>query len=83
MRRTSAEIIAFHCMMDLAEMPEYRYQPTRWANPAIYTLDDQFYYAAPSSNRMPKCYAGLNWVEIGEEYGRKIFRADGNDVQAI
>lgn len=70
-RRTAAEIIAFHFGADLAEMPDCRYQSTRYTSPAIYTFGTH-YYAAPSDNRVPRNMPG-DWQEIGEHYGRKVF----------
>jgi hypothetical protein len=32
-RYSAKEAVATHCMMDLAEMNEYRYQPTLWSMP--------------------------------------------------
>ena len=77
--RRAAEIIAFHCGMDLAEMNNYRYQSTMWKNPAVYSMDFETdgkrysFLAAPSSNKMPRNYAEMSWVKIGQEYGRSIF----------
>jgi hypothetical protein len=75
MAKQAAEIIAFHLGQDLAEMKDYRYQPTVWKNPAVYTFGDD-YWAAPASGKMPKAYCHINtWKCVGEEYGRKIFKA--------
>jgi hypothetical protein len=78
-RYTAAYIIAFEYGMDLAEMAEYRYQPTLWRNPAVYSFGDEFYYAAPANKKMPENYAGMKWEKIAEQYGRPIFRADGTE----
>lgn len=72
-RRIAAEIIAMHYGMDLADMADYRYQPTRYSQPAIYSLGPTDYVAAPSSGKMPEGYCDLEWRKIGEEYGRSIF----------
>lgn len=70
-RRTAANIIAFHFGWDIKDMTEQRYQPTRYSSPSIYSLD-QSYFAAPSNNQPPKNMKG-NWKVIGEHYGRKVF----------
>ena len=76
MAKQSAEIIAFYLCQDLAEMREYRYQPTKWSTPAVYSFGDERYYAAPTSGKMPKGYCGLNdWQHLATEFGRKIFMA--------
>lgn len=85
-RRSAPEILAFHFGMDIADMRDYRYQPTRYSVPAIYTLDykhngkEYSYLAAPSSGKMPKNYASLEWEQIGQEYGRPIFGATGGEI---
>jgi hypothetical protein len=71
-RRTASEIIAFHFGWDMREMSESRYQPTRYASPAVYVVSDD-YYAAPSDNRPPKYELGQPWREVAEYYGRKIY----------
>lgn len=73
-RRTAAEIIAFHLGWDIADVRGDRYQSTRYANPAIYNMG-QHYWAAPSDNRAPKAEVGQPWEEVGEHYGRKVFRS--------
>lgn len=76
-RRSSAEVIAFYRGYDFAEMAECRYQPTRWATPAIYTLGDD-YYASPvarDEGKLKRGYAGLVWQHVGDAYGRKIYCA--------
>ena len=76
MAKQAREIIASHFSMDIAEMADYRYQPTKWVNPAVYSFGDSGYYCAPASGKVPKNYCDMdNWQEIGEQYGRKIFKA--------
>jgi hypothetical protein len=72
-RRTAAEVLATFYSMDMAEMSEYRYQPTRFANPAIYTIGGTGYAAAPASGKMPPNYCDLKWKRAGEMFGRPIF----------
>jgi hypothetical protein len=73
-RRTAAEIIATHLMWDIADVRDERYQPTRYASPAIYNMGGD-YFSAPSDNRAPKADVGQPWEEVGEYYGRKVFRS--------
>jgi hypothetical protein len=72
-RVTAAEVIATHYLMDLAEMKEYRYQPTRYTNPAIYSLGPTDYCAAPASGKMPPRYCDMDWQPDGEALGRVIW----------
>lgn len=73
-RRTAPEIIGFHFGWDMRDVSETRYQPTRYVNPAIYSMGDS-YFAAPSNNATPKHIVGGPWECIAEYYGRKIFRS--------
>lgn len=77
-RRSAAEIIGFHFGADMRDVSEGRYQPTRYANPAIYTVGDDF-CAAPSDNKPPRNFPG-DWKEIGEHYGRKVFRLSDSQL---
>lgn len=70
-RRTAANIIGFHFGWDIRDVSETRYQPSRYSNPAIYVIG-QDYVAAPANNLPPKNMKG-DWKEIGEHYGRKVF----------
>lgn len=70
-RRTAANIIAFHFGWDFSDVTDCRYQSTHYCNPAIYTMGDG-YYAAPANNLPPKNMKG-EWKVIGEHYGRKVF----------
>jgi hypothetical protein len=82
-RRSAAEILAFHFNMDIEDMRYYRYHPTQLATPAVFSLDfthegvEYAYAATPSNGKMKPGYASLDWVLVGEEYGRKIFGATG------
>jgi hypothetical protein len=74
-RRTAAEIIAYQLGgWNITDVQEYRYQPTRYASPAVYAIGND-YYAAPSSNAKPRYDFGLPWVLVGEFYGRKVYRS--------
>ena len=77
-RRTAAEVIAYHRGYDFAEMADCRYQPTRWAAPAIYVCGGD-YYAAPGDPgqiaKLRKGYAGLVWQHVADAYERPIYCA--------
>lgn len=73
-RRTAAEIIAFHLGWDIADVRDDRYQSTRYASPAIYNMG-QDYFSAPSNNTAPKADVGQPWEQVGEYYGRKVYRS--------
>lgn len=73
-RRTAAEIIGFHFCSYIRDIQDGRYQPTRYASPAVYVVGND-YYAAPADNRAPRYDVGGPWEEIAEYYGRKIFRS--------
>jgi hypothetical protein len=75
-RRTSAEIIAFHFGSDIRDIQAARYQPSRYASPALYAIGDH-YYCSPTYRQSPP--SGWKWTEIGEHYGRKVYRADTNN----
>ena len=79
-KRTAAEIIGFHFSCDTRDVNDGRYQPTRYSSPAIYTLGND-YYAAPSTNLPPKNMPGI-WKQVGEHYGRKIYRMRSNEATA-
>lgn len=73
-RHTAAELIAFHLGWDIADVRDERYQPTRYASPAIYNMGGD-YFAAPSNNAAPKAVVGQPWEILGEYYGRRIYRS--------
>jgi hypothetical protein len=82
-RRSAPEIIAFHLGWDINDVKDTQYCPTQLAAPRVYSIDlrhdgiEYAYLAAPSNNKMKPNYANLEWVKIGEEYGRFIFGATG------
>jgi hypothetical protein len=71
-RRTAAEIIAFYRCDDIREIQDCRYQPTRYASPAIYSIGEG-YYAAPADNRPPRAEVGQPWECVGTFYNRKVY----------
>jgi hypothetical protein len=76
-RRTAAEIIAFHFCTDIRDVQECRYQPTRYASPAIYTMGDD-YYCSPPVGASPPAKFG-KWEAIGTHYDRTVYRCRMDD----
>lgn len=70
-RITAAEVIATYIGYDLAEMADYRYQPSRYVAPAIYAVDDT-YYSAPTNGKLHK---GWKWTFAAMVLDRKVFTA--------
>lgn len=70
--RTAAEIIAFHFCSDISDVQEGRYQPTRYASPAVYTLGDDYYCSPREGQKPPK---GFAWEKIGRHYDRDVMRS--------
>lgn len=71
-RRTAAEIIAFHFCIDIKDVQDCRYQATRYASPAVYTMGNHYYCSPKAGQKPPK---GWNWEKIGEHYGHDVMRA--------
>ena len=76
-RRTAAEIIGFHFSCDIRDVQDGRYQSTRYASPAIYTLGDD-YFCSPPAGAAPPAKFG-KWELLGEHYGRGVYRCRMND----
>ena len=73
-KRTAPEVIGFHLGWDMRDVSDCRYQPSRYASPAIYTLGDD-YWCCPSGTQKPS--ADFNWTAEATHYGRTIYRAKG------
>lgn len=73
-RRTAPEIIGFHFSMDIRDVTDGRYQPSRYYTPSVYVVGDD-YYAAPADNRMPRHEVGQPWEFVASYYGRSIYRS--------
>lgn len=72
--KSAAEVIAFVLGWDIAEVREYRYQPTKYAKIHVYAIGDWYYCATLSGQNPPK---GWEWdlVKICLNYGRSVYRA--------
>jgi hypothetical protein len=74
-RRSAAEIIAFHFGWDIAEIRDSRYQPTRYASPAVFVVytDAGDYCCCPTEGqKLPKDW---EWSPVASYYGRTVFVA--------
>lgn len=76
-RITAAEVIATHIGYDLAEMSEYRYQPTRYPNPAVYAIGDTYYCAPAAGGRL---HLDWNWKATATVLGRTVYEA-GTEIE--
>lgn len=64
-RTSGAEVIAATFGVDLAEMSECRYQPTRFTSPAVYTFGND-YYAAHKTK--PRHKVGGEWTPVADQF---------------
>ena len=73
----ASECIAFHLGWNMPDVTEGRYQPTRYAYPAIYVCADDYYCCPPAGKAPPKGRRDLpdewNWQVVGEAYGRTVY----------
>lgn len=70
--KTAPEIIGMHIMCDIREVSAGRYQ--RYTAPSIYVCGND-YFCAPSGSQKPPAKDFNPWVEVGEYYGRKVYRS--------
>ena len=72
--KSPAEAIGFVLGSDVAEVREYRYQPTKYAKIHVYAIGDWYYCATLPSQNPPD---GWDWQLINESpyHGRKVYRA--------
>lgn len=75
-RRTAAEIIAFHFSSDIRDIQDARYQSTRYAAPAVYSIGDHYYCSPKAGQKPPSDWSG--WERIGHHYGRDVMRVHMN-----
>jgi hypothetical protein len=76
-RRTAPELIAFHLGWDMRDVSEARYQPSAFANPAVYVIGND-YMCAPTGKlpRDPQSPDRWDWKLVGTYYGRNVYRAE-------
>lgn len=76
-RRSGAEIIAFHFSSDIGEVRDMVYQPTRYRNPYVYCWGEDYFCCPTERQKLPKheFEGAWDWQIVGEYYGRKVYRA--------
>lgn len=79
-RRSGAEIIAFHFCSDIADIRESVYQPTRYRAPYVYTVGND-YFCCPAAGQTPPKHRdhAFDWHSVGTYYGRTVYQAHGGD----
>lgn len=73
-RRTAPEIIGCWLGADMRDVSSGRYQSTRFAAPAVYVVDGDYYCAPAVGQKAP---SGFSWERVGRVYERPVFRARG------
>jgi len=64
MAKHQNEVMADFLMFDIEEIDGYRYQPTQWTRPRVYSVDFES-HAYFCVGKPPKGYAGLEWEKVG------------------
>lgn len=72
--KSPAEAIGFVLGWDVADVREYRYQPTKHAKIHVYAIGD-WYYCATLWDQAPP--SGWEWQLMNQStyHGRKVYRA--------
>lgn len=83
-RRTAAEIIAFHFSSDIAEVRDMIYQPTRYRTCKVYVWGEDYYCCPTERQALPKdpdFDDTFKWEKVAEYYGRTVYCSKaGQDV---
>jgi hypothetical protein len=66
-RANAARIIAESLSIDLADMREYRYQPSRTGGLAIYAIGERYFAVSPAK----PTWDGLDWREHPDQFWAK------------
>lgn len=77
-RRSGAELIAFHFCSDISEVRDNVYQPTVYRNPYVYSWGDDFYCCPTERQKLPAQGERFDWKQVGEYYGRKVYCSLGS-----
>lgn len=75
-RRSAAEIIAFHFCSDISEVRGMIYQPTRYAACKVYCWGEDYFCCPTDRQKLPKdpdFDDTFKWIEVATHYGRKIY----------
>lgn len=81
-RRSGAEIIAFHFGSDISDVRDSIYQPTRYRNPNVYTSGDDYFCCPTERQKLPKdpdFEDTFDWQPVGTYYGRTVYRSKAVD----
>lgn len=81
-RRSAAEIIAFHFCSDIAEVREMIYQPTVYANPKVYCWGEDYFCCPTPKQKLPTdphFDDTFNWKEEASYYGRTVYRSKAGE----
>jgi hypothetical protein len=73
MAKHGSEIIAFHLGCDIRDVTDGRYQPSRYSNPPVYVCGEDYFCAPTERQELPG--QDFDWKQVGEWYGRKVYRA--------
>ena len=82
-RRSAAEIIAFHFCADIADVREMIYQPTVYANPNVYCWGDDYYCCPTARQKLPSdphFDDTFKWIAVGHHYGRTVYESKAGGV---
>jgi hypothetical protein len=75
-RRSGAEIIAFHMCSDIEEVREMVYQPTVYRSPRVYSFGEYTYCCPTVRQKLPDHEdLGGPWEAIGTYYERTVYRS--------
>lgn len=77
-RRTGAEIIAFHFCSDISEVRDMVYQPTRFRSPYVYVWGEDYYCCPTDRQKPPKGDGAFKWELVATHYGRTIYCSKGS-----
>jgi hypothetical protein len=80
-RRSGAEIIAFHFCSDISEVRDMVYQPTRYRNPYVYVWGEDYYCCPTERQKPPQGFDfddTFKWESIATHYGRTVYCSKGS-----
>jgi hypothetical protein len=84
-RRSGAEIIAFHFCSDIGEVRDMVYQPTVYRVCRVYTLGDDYYCCPTERQQLPRDARHptmFDWKPVAAYYGRTIYCSSGTEERA-
>lgn len=81
-RRSAAELVAFHFGSDITDIRDAVYQPTRYSGPSVFTVADGYWCAVPDAKSVPKASAAFrdwSWTPVAAYYGWTVFLGSPRD----